>query len=705
MTRFIPCALAFACAQLVAAEQRPMEHVLVTVPLHKKTAETALPFTAISGDELRRSAAASIGETLQGRPGLSNASFGPGVGQPAIRGQQGPRVLVLQNGTSSADASSLSADHAVAVEPMLADSLEILRGPSTLLYGGGAIGGVVNVIDGRIPTALPETTAAGLEYRHDTASDMDVAVFRADGSSGDFAFHIDGLYRDFNDTEIPGMASREHDDDHGDEDHVGEEHADEEHADEEGRSGVIENSAGRARSLTLGSSYHFDRGFAGLSVSRLESDYGIPAGAHEHTEEHGEEHEHEEEHDEEEHGEEEGNIRLELRQTRYDAALHLHDPAPFIDTSRFFLTYTDYEHKELEGSGEVGTVYSNESWEARVEMVHAEIGNFHGVFGLQARSSKFSALGEEAFVPVTDSRDLGVFLVEDYHRGDWTVEAGLRLDLDERDPDAMNAGSRDFASFSASLATLWDIAPSWQAGLSLSRAERAPAIEELYSNVDTSGPGDWVLHAATDAIELGNARLDTEVSRNVDLSLRWGEGLDYVHLAVFHNRFSDYINLVNTGVEVGDSPVRAYEQDDATFNGIEFDSRLALATLGSGELTAGVFADIVRGELDNGDDVPRLPPLRVGLHLDWVAPQWRVWTKVMDAASQDRPGENEEETPGYTRWDLGADYYPAIAEGGVELFFRVNNVTDEEIRLSTSYLRDVAPEAGRGFQAGFRLRI
>jgi iron complex outermembrane receptor protein len=240
--------LSFAATIIAAgavAEPLPMEHVLVSVPLHKKTAETALPVTVLSGDDLHRVATSTLGDTLQNSPGLANASFGPGVGQPVIRGQQGARVTILQNGTSSADVSGLSADHASAVEPMLADSIEILRGPATLLYGGGAIGGVVNVIDNRIPTSLPEEESGGVEYRRDGASDMDVGVFRLDGAEGALAYHIDGLYRDWNDLEIPGEAVRGN----GDED-------------QEGSKGHIANTDGDSHSYTFGSSYHFTEGFA-----------------------------------------------------------------------------------------------------------------------------------------------------------------------------------------------------------------------------------------------------------------------------------------------------------------------------------------------------------------------------------------------------------------------------------------------------------
>ena len=188
-------ALATSAAVSAQTPENPLEHVLVSVPIHKKEAETALPVTVLSGEELQRQAAATIGETLGSMPGLANASFGPGVGRPVIRGQQGPRAITLQNGTLSADVSSLSPDHSVNVEPLLADSIEVLRGPATLLYGGGAIGGVVNVIDNRIPRAPIDGIEGAVEYRYDDASGMDSGVGRLEGGNGSFAFHLGGTAR------------------------------------------------------------------------------------------------------------------------------------------------------------------------------------------------------------------------------------------------------------------------------------------------------------------------------------------------------------------------------------------------------------------------------------------------------------------------------------------------------------------------------
>jgi iron complex outermembrane receptor protein len=703
-----------AASQAMAqVPESQIEHVLVTVPIHKKAAETALPVTVVTGEELQRLIASNLGETLGDKPGISNASFGPGVGRPVIRGQSGPRTINLSNGIAAADVSSLSPDHAVSIEPMLAESVEVLRGPSTLLYGGGAIGGVINVLDNRIPGTPIEGIQGAVQYRYDDAAEMDTGVVKLEGGAGNFAFHFSGTFRDFENVKIPGLAIDEaaveaqeellgmehgdHDEDHDDHDH---EHGEEEI---ENSDGFIANTDGDAEVYTLGGSYHFgERNFFGFAYNSFETNYGIPPGAHghhgeeEHDEEHGEEHDEEHEHEEEEE-----NIRIDLAQKRYDAQLHMHDLAPgLVDVMRGFLTFTDYEHVELEGM-ETGTQFDRQTWEGRLELVRE--GENHGVLGLQWRADEFEAIGDEAYVPKTDSTELGAFYVQDFHANGWQFEVGGRADYAARDPDARTSGEKDFTSLSLSGGALYAFNPAWNLGISLARAERAPSTEELFSNVDNSGEA-LVTHAATGIIEIGDPNLDTEVSLNADLSLNWQGERSFAELTLFYNTFNDYIFLLNTGAEVDETPVYAYEQDDAEFYGIELQSSFQLASVGDGDLTLGIFGDMIRGEFDFAGDVPRMPPMRIGSELAWRGDSLGAYVRVLNAADQDKPGEFETETDGYTRWDAGIDYTMQFA-GDTELlaFLKLKNISDEEIRLSTSFLRNYAPQPGESVEAGIRL--
>ncbi|MHA7815146.1 MAG: TonB-dependent receptor [Pseudohaliea sp.] len=718
-----------------------MEHVIVTVPIHKKAAETALPITVLTAEELQRLATSTLGETLGDRPGISNSSFGPGVGRPVIRGQAGPRTVNLSNGIAAADVSSLSPDHAVSIEPMLAESVEVLRGPGTLLYGGGAIGGVINTRDNRIPAQRIDGFEGAVEYRYDEAADMDTGVVKLEGGGGNFAFHVSGTFREFEDLEIPGLAIDEaaverqeellglgHDEDHDHEheehedhdEHGHDEHDEHEHEEElENSDGFIANTDGDADVYTIGGSYHFgERNFVGFSYNSFETNYGIPPGAHDHGHGHGDEHEDEdhdhedheeheehegedhdhEEHEEHAHGEEE-NIRIDLKQERYDTQLHLHDVVPgLIDVARGFLTYTDYEHVELEGV-EVGTRFDRQTYEGRLELVRE--GNNHGVLGLQWRADEFEAVGEEAYVPETDSTEWGVFYVQDFHSNDWLFEVGGRADYVERDPAA--GSSEDFTSFSVSGSALYTISSNWSVGLSLSRSERAPSTEELFSNLNNSGE-ELVTHAATGIIEIGDPDMDEEVSLNADLSLNWQGERSYAEVTLFYNTFSDYIFLLNTGTEVDETPVYVYEQDDADFYGVEFESNIDLASLAGGNVSLGVFGDMVTGEFDSAGDVPRLPPMRIGSELAWRSDRLGAYVRVLNADDQEDPGDFETETDGYTRWDAGIDYNVEFA-GDTRLlaFVKWKNIADEEIRLSTSFLRNYAPQPGESIEAGIRL--
>jgi iron complex outermembrane receptor protein len=335
--------------------------------------------------------------------------------------------------------------------------------------------------------------------------------------------------------------------------------------------------------------------------------------------------------------------------------------------------------------------------------VHDPVAGLHGVLGLQARSDDFSAEGDEGYIPKTDSSELGLFLLEDFHRGDWTYELGVRGDWVKRDPETPATGSAKFNTLSGSASALWRLDPAWQLGASLSRAARAPASEELFSNVEATSPNELVVHAATGLIEVGNPDLDEETSLDIDLSLDWTGARSWVNMAVFYNRFQDYIFLSNSGAEVDGTPVYPYEQDGAKFYGVELETELHVMDLWSGALSVSLFGDVIAGEFDDGKDVPRLPPFRLGSEISWSNDNLGAWLKALKAADQDHPGEFETDTDGYTRWDLGADYHWRLGgENELLVFMKWKNFTNEEIRLSTSFLRNYAPEAGRSIEVGLR---
>ncbi|VUD69122.1 putative TonB-dependent receptor [Thalassocella blandensis] len=667
------------------------EHVLVTVPVHRQSNQNAIPVTVISDETLRDKSGATIGETLASFAGINNASFGPAVGRPVIRGQQGARVTVLQNSTSVADASNVSPDHAVVSEAILAEGIEVLRGPSTLLYGGGAIGGVVNILDRRIPQERQTRPQGRMEVRHGSVNDETTVVGKISTGIDNFAFYLDGLKRSTNNVQIPGFAIRENEEEHEE----GHEEGHEEH--EENTNGYVANSATETQSFTLGTSYIFDQGYLGFAVNHLENDYGIPPGAHVHAE-----HEEEEEGEHEEHEEHEASINIEMERTRYDVRGDWHDVFTNIEHIRWYLTHTEYEHKEIESGGEEaaeaedhGTRFEKRSTENRLEIVHKNIAGWHGAVGVQANVEDFSAIGEESFIPPVKEKSFGVFLLEDFHSSIGLYQVGMRLDRDQLELE-QNLGQESFTNLSLALSGLWELNSVFNLGVALSSAERAPTVEELFSNIGND-QGSYVVHGATQAIEVGNSALDAERSQNVDVSLSWSQANTEGFLTLFYNDFADYIYLRNTNTAQDDFNVYAFTQQDATFHGAEVELKHYWQ-----RHEAKIFGDVIRGRLASDEDIPRMPPARVGA--EWAYQYSRVTSRVtvLHAFEQRRAGTDEAPTDAYTRVDLALEY--ALNDSADSLLFaKVKNASDEDIRESTSFLRDIAPSAGRSLEAGLRL--
>jgi iron complex outermembrane receptor protein len=654
---------------------------LIVQGVHVRDSETALPVTLLNEEEVRATASVSLGDTLSMQPGMNNSSFGPAVGQPVIRGQQGRRVMSLTNGMPNADASGNSADHATTVEPMLATGVEILRGPSTLLYGGGAIGGVINVLDNRFANTLLEKPEFSIEGRHDSAADMDTFVGSLSVPAGDFVWHLDVTDREWNDLEIPGLAI--HPDYLEDEDHD----EDEEHHEEEveNSDGFIANSGGETQAATLGLSYVLDNGFLGFSFNQMTNEYGLPPGVHGH--------------DDEEPEAEEENVFIDMERQRYDFIASLNDLTPMIESLDYRLSYTDYEHAEMEGPGVIGTQFSNESWQQRLQLTHPEINNWHGVFGLQHSDETFAAVGEESFIPETDISSLGIFAVEALHADAFTYEFGLRFNRDELETNSVGLPDRSFNTASYSGSVLWDANQQASLGLAYSHSERAPSTEELFSNFGLADVADCVIHFATGSCEIGDVNLNEEESDNLDVSLYLSLRDIDATITWFYNSFHDYIYQANTGVEVDEFPVRAYQNDGADFYGVEADMLFTI----NNDWSIRFFGDRVESKLDDNSFVPRMPPVRVGSELNFNTSALNASLSVIKAAGQDKPGSGEIATDGYTRWDLSANYeFDTGDNGELLLFSKLRNITDEEIRLSTSFLRGFAPESGRSLELGVR---
>jgi len=722
-----------ASAQTHSEDQ--IEEVVVTSAFRTSEAETAMPVVILSDEELREKVGNSLGATLQNEIGVAIGSFGTAVGQPIIRGQSANRVKILENNVDVVDVAAQSADHANAVEPLLAERIEVIRGPATLLYGSGAIGGVVNVIDNRIPSALVEGPEFAIEQSHNSVNDEDKTVFRLDAAVGSFGLHLDGFTRESNNVRIDGFAINEPGLESLEE-HVEEvlglnhtEHDD--HGDHEedypNTYGYLANSNSKASAFNAGFSYVGDRGFLGLSVSELSNDYGLPPGSHSHAH-------HDEGHEEVlggKHGEVEF-VRLDLERTRHDIRGGLDLEGDFFTRLDGSVALTDYQHGEIEyfedGDVEVGTLFQSEGYTSRFTLEHAPVGDWVGVWGLQLTDSDFSAVGEEAFVPRSDISSMGLFALERFEADNYTVELGARFENSD-----INAGlpcSFDDSAASVSGSLLYDLNSDSNFMIGIARSQRTPQVEELYANgantEDACSQGlgsdhhdddhdedhhddhdsDLVLHAATNLLEIGNANLDVETSNNLELGYRKHSGAWTGEVSVYRNEIDDFIYLDITGEEIAEQQIARYTARDASFNGFEAKFSYSLFDTGSNRASVSVFGDLVKAEFDSGENVPRIPPSKVGAEVRFSGADWTGHVHVTRHGEQDDPGRLELATPEYTLLSAYADYHIGLGrDSELKLFIRGDNLLDEEVRTHSSMLKNFSPEPGRAISLGLRFEL
>jgi len=715
MRRLLLAATALTSAAGAASAQD--EHATADViivrssPIPVSAFEASQNIDVLDQDEILETYDGSLGDTLAALPGVSSSFFGAASGRPIIRGLGGERVRVLTNGVGSIDAASASPDHAVSTEGLEAESIEVLRGASALAYGGNAISGVVNVIDGTVPSALPEDGYEGQLYAgYESVNDGWQTAGSVTAALGRIAITIQGLHREGDDYDIPGFAEsallrameedehgHEDEDDH-DEDHD-EDHEDEHgHEDEEEAFGVAPNTFFEFSSGSVGASYIDERGFFGVAVKGFDAEYGIPGHGHAHEEEgeHGHEDEDEEDH-EDEHGhgeEEEGEAFIDMSQTRVDARGEYDLHTAWFDLVRFSAAWADYEHTEFEAPGEPGTVFTNEGWETRIEVTQAPTDRWSGAVGLQAFYKDFASVGGEAFIPRTETTDVGLFTVQRYDAGGWGGELGARIETRELDSVA---GSRDFDTVSASGGLF--VRPDDNVFLSgnVSFAQRAPTDAELFAN----GP-----HLATSQFEIGNPDLDVEEALTFEGVLRRDGDRFGFEAALWYAAYDGFIFLAPNGEEEDGLPVFVQTQEDADLAGFEVSADAVFFEDDGWALRGDVVVEYVWGEIADGDNLPRIPPLSatLGLETELFGPRLVTRAEAELVNEQDAVFAFELPTEAYQRVNLSARWAP-LADRDVSLIAEVKNVFDAEGRVHSSFLKDQIPLPGRSFRlavsAGF----
>jgi iron complex outermembrane receptor protein len=647
------------------------ELVVSAGPAPARRSETYQPTSALTGWDLVRDAEASLGETLAEAPGVTASYNGPGSSRPIIRGLGGDRVRILEAGVGSGDVSSQGPDHAVGIEPLAAERIEVVRGPATLLYGSGVMGGVVNVIDRRIPRELPlrSLTGSAMGLGGTVADERTVAV-ELNGGVGSWAVHASGLKRKTGDYAIPGFAEHQHDG----------ESPPAEGGDE--AFGVLPNSAIETARGALGLSWIGDAGYFGAAVSGLDNDYGVPGHAHGHEEEPGAE-------------EEEEGVLIGLEQRRFDAEGTWRFPEGFLRALQGRFGYTDYQHTEFEGTA-VGTRFYNRQWEGRLEVDHNLFELLNGSVGGQLGGRAFEAQGEEAYVPPSETSEFGLFLFQELEQESLRFQVGGRMEI-QRAREKPTGLEKDDVGFSLSGGLNWAVTDRLSLALTGARSQRLPSLEELFAD----GP-----HAATFAYEIGDSDLEPETAHSIDATLHLTGGLIRVEATTFLNLFDGFIYQEYTGGEVEGLPVLQTVQGDAAFLGGEGSVEFDLIHRGSHHLLIEGWGDYVRAELRATDEpLPRIPPLRFGSRLRYNGGTIRADLGVTTVSAQDRTAPFEEETDGYSMLDLSLGYRLFTGAVTHDIVLRGSNLTDREARSHTSFLKEMAPLPGREIRFMYRVHF
>ena len=671
-----------------SADNDDLEEVVVrATPLGNTIQELAQPAAVLTGAELLQKQSTSIGEVVSQELGVSSTYFGPIASRPVIRGQSGERVIVLQDGLDSLDVSALSSDHQVGLDAILTESVEIVRGPATLLYGSGAAGGLVNLIDGRIPSQAPEGAVDGaVTANYNSALGTEAIGGKLNYGTGNVVFHGDYFFRSTDNVEIPGFAEsdrlramEEAEEEHEEE---GEEHEEEEEA-----FGVVENSDGETKGGSVGFSFLSENGYIGVSVSGFASEYGLPGG-HGHHEEEG----HDEEEEEEEHEEEEEIVRLDLERTRVDVKGE-YNLGGFFENAKFRLAYNDYEHTELEGD-EIGTRFETTGFDSRLELRHREIGNWNGALGLQIKSTDLEAIGEEAFIPPSESSSISVFAFEEYGLSDSTVlQASARLEHQSIEAVGFNEDYSELA-LGLSVGAVTQLNGNLTLAANLARTERHPTATELFA----FGSHVAVSRFERGSVALGNGFLDKETTINFDVTLRGDYDRFGWAITGFVNNVDDYIALTPQGFEEDELQVFDFVQTDAEFYGIEAEGRVALYDGPMGQVSLLGFTDFVHAE-ENGDGeyLPQIPPTRYGVGVDYSGDKFSGGVEARFFDDQFQVARNELATDSYNLISANVAYRHSDQ---LSLYLRGTNLSDDDARQHTSTLKDLVPLPGRAVQLG-----
>ena len=641
--------------------------IVVTAP-YVRSLDILGNVTVMEGEKLAQDIRGQIGDTLASQPGVSSSSFSPGASRPILRGFSGERAAVLVDGLGSIDASSTSADHAVSIDPLTAERIEILRGPSVLLFSSQAVGGAVNVFDRRIPRSVPESPfhLDALATYGSAANDKSAGA-SIDVPLGErFVVHADGNYRDSNNVRVGGLiyapALRAHLLDLA-ADATADGDADEAArlTDAANSRDKVPNSQSRSTSAGVGAAFIDDGGSLGISFGYLEDEYGIPPRA-----------------------DIDEVPTLKARQYRLDVRGEVELGDGLFDKLRFRGAYADYAHTEFD-DGAPGTRFTNRGIEFRTELAQNDRGGWRGASGVQYSFRDFAAIGDEAFLPANETTRVAAFTLQELERGPITLEGALRFEKSQVTANSIGF-DRSFNSFSGAGGFSYQLAEGLKASFSVSRSERAPSAEELLSD----GP-----HAATLTFERGDPTFDKETSWGGEASLKYSRDGWSAGLTGYASWFDNFIYETDTGLIEDDLPLFEFHQNKARTWGFEFQGTAPLAQIGGFHIAADATADMTRAKIVGGTYVPRIPPLRVRGGLEASSERIDARAEVEWTDSQNRIAPFETATKGFTLVNASLTWRPLPEAKNLSLTLAADNIFDVDARRHASFTKDYVPLAGR----------
>jgi iron complex outermembrane recepter protein len=677
--------------------------------IERSETDSAQSVTILSDNKLKEQAGPALGDTLATQPGIAASGFTPGASRPIIRGLADNRVRVLNNGTEVFDVSNLSPDHAPSVSALLSQSVEVVRGPATILFGSGAIGGVVNVSDNLIAVEQPPKTLSGEIVGRFDSGDLE----RSGGGSltlspfSHLVLSAQGVYTRTDDRRIPGFALDDRirallppdkvgDDSFGNDPH-----------------GEVPNTFIKTADFGVGASYVWEKGYIGASYTHFHSEYGVPDDP-----------------EVDDPTEPPTPVHLEVRKDQYNLRSSVVDPFPGFSTANVKFVYTDYKHDEFDGD-EVGATFKTRGEDSRIELLHKPVGLFEGSIGTQILNRDLSVLGGEAFLQPTTTFSIAGFIFEEIKLDPFRFQVGGRIEhddvsIDSSDPELTSLTSpdqknQDFLPVSAAGGIIYDFAKDWQLAANLTFSERAPTAEELFAR----GP-----HDATFQFLVGDPTLNVEKSYGVDVSLRNTDGVVTGSVSGFYNRYDGFIDFTPTGDFEDGLRVFAYTPKQAEFFGgearVDFHLLPRTITRLAQEEDAKSVKNVITGQraesqrnpndfflrlqadyvhatdLDLDDPLPRITPLRYSASLNYESEHWSGSIEGQRVSRQYRVAPFETSTPGYTFLNASVGYKFRVGSTYNYAYLRGVNLLDEEARDHLSFLKEVLPLAGRSIIVGIR---